>query len=296
MAERRMIARSVCTSDAFRVLGAGAKSLYFQLILEADDDGCVGSPIGVMRADGDSDADLAALVDAGFLLRFPSGVVVITHWKIQNMIPPSRYTPGRYRDEVAQLTVTQSSAYEMSTEPQQVCRQPAAGVQANCYEPAAGVHTSCSKPAAEYSIVECSKVESSIDECSVGEESAVQTPSPAAASASERAAGVYLTDKEMERLGLLMGDEVRDAYIAHLAEYIAKTGKKYTDHASLIQKWWAQDKEKQAQQPKQSTAAKRKDAGAGESFATDDAFIAALHRSYGDKLPDGYEQFLGDKK
>ena len=126
----------------------------------------------------------------------------------------------------------------------------------------------------------------------------MQTPSPAAASASERAAGVFLTDKEMERLGLLMGDEVRDAYIAHLAEYIAKTGKKYTDHAAMIQKWWAQDKEKATQQPKQSPAAKRKDhgAGAGESFATDDAFIAALHRSYGDNLPDGYEQFLGDKK
>lgn len=285
MAERRMIARSVCSSDAFRVLGAGSKSLYFQLILEADDDGCVGSPIGVMRADGDSDADLAALVDAGFLLRFPSGVVVIRHWKIQNQIQPSRYSAGRYKDEIAQLSVTENGVYELST----IRRQNVDNLSTSCRQDADKLST-------QYSIVKDSIVEYSKGEDSVGEESAVQTPSPAAASAPERAAGVFLTDKEMERLGLLMGDEVRDAYIAHLAEYIAKTGKKYTDHASLIQKWWAQDKEKAAQQPKQSPAAKRKDQGAGESFATDDAFIAALHRSYGDKLPDGYEQFLGDKK
>lgn len=291
MAERRMIARSVCTSDAFRVLGAGSKSLYFQLILEADDDGCVGSPIGVMRADGDSDADLAALVDAGFLLRFPSGVVVISHWKIQNQIQPSKYVAGRYRDEMAQLSVSDSGVYV----PAAKVRQNGGNSSANPRQNGGKTADKRRQNAAQDSIVEDSIVEESVGEESVGEESAVQTPSPAAASAPERAAGVFLTDKEMERLGLLMGDEVRDAYIAHLAEYIERTGKKYTDHATLIQKWWAQDKEK-ATQPKQSPAAKRKDAGAGESFATDDAFIAALHRSYGDKLPDGYEQFLGDKK
>lgn len=288
MAERRMIARSVCTSDAFRVLGAGAKSLYFQLILEADDDGCVGSPIGVMRADGDSDADLAALVDAGFLLRFPSGVVVLTHWKIQNQIQPSRYSAGRYKDEIAQLSVSENGVYELST----IRRQNVDNLSTSCRQDADKLST-------QYSIVKDSIVEYSKGEDSRVEESAVEDaplPSPAAASASERANGVFLTDKEMERLGLLMGDEVRDAYIAHLAEYIERTGKKYTDHATLIQKWWAQDKEKAMQQPKQSPAPKRKDQGAGESFATDDAFIAALHRSYGDKLPDGYEQFLGDKK
>ena len=57
MAEKRMFARSIVSSDAFITMSPTAQCLYFQLNLSADDDGVVNNPISIMRTVGATEKD-----------------------------------------------------------------------------------------------------------------------------------------------------------------------------------------------------------------------------------------------
>ena len=104
MAERRMVSISLIDDDRFLDMSQGAQFLYFHLAMRADDDGFV-TPKKVMRLVGASQKDLDALINAGFLISFESGVVVITHWRVNNTIRKDRYTPTSFCKEFDELTV-----------------------------------------------------------------------------------------------------------------------------------------------------------------------------------------------
>lgn len=111
MADRRMYSKKIVESDAFLDLPASAQALYFHLGMAADDDGVVNAPRGVIRACGAGDEDLKLLEGKGFLLPFPSGIVVIKHWRINNTIQKDRYKPTAYSEEIGQLAVKENGAY-----------------------------------------------------------------------------------------------------------------------------------------------------------------------------------------
>lgn len=111
MADRRMFAKSIVTSDAFLDMSCSARCLFFHLGMVADDDGFVGSPKSAMRACGASEDDLRLLIAKRFLIAFPSGVVVIKAWKINNLIKNDRYKPTEYVEEKAQLQVKENKMY-----------------------------------------------------------------------------------------------------------------------------------------------------------------------------------------
>ena len=98
-------------SDAFLDLPHTAQALYFQLGMRADDDGFVGNPKTIQRIAGAKASDLELLVKKRFLLQFPSGVVVIKHWKINNQIQKDRYTPTVYTEEYQSLYIKDNKAY-----------------------------------------------------------------------------------------------------------------------------------------------------------------------------------------
>ena len=104
MAERRMVSISLIDDDRFLDMSQGAQFLYFHLTMRADDDGFI-TPKKVMRLVGASQKDLDALINAGFLIPFESGVVVITHWRVNNTIRKDRYTPTSFQKEFNELTV-----------------------------------------------------------------------------------------------------------------------------------------------------------------------------------------------
>ncbi len=104
MAERRMVSISLIDDDRFLDMSQGAQFLYFHLTMRADDDGFI-TPKKVMRLVGASQKDLDALINAGFLISFESGVVVITHWRVNNTIRKDRYTPTSFQKEFNELTV-----------------------------------------------------------------------------------------------------------------------------------------------------------------------------------------------
>ena len=62
MAERRMFAKTIVTSDAFLDMPMSARCLYFTLGMFADDDGFVNNPKSILRQIGASDDDLRVLL------------------------------------------------------------------------------------------------------------------------------------------------------------------------------------------------------------------------------------------
>lgn len=92
-----------------------SQALYFHLGMNADDDGFI-NPKTIMRTVNIGEDDLKILIAKRFLLEFESGVVVIKHWLIHNMIRADRYKQTRYTDEKKCLIVKENSAYsELAT-------------------------------------------------------------------------------------------------------------------------------------------------------------------------------------
>lgn len=111
MAERRMFAKTIVTSDAFLDMPLSARCLYFTLGMFADDDGFVNNPKSIMRQVGACTDDLNLLLLKRFILSFESGVIVIKHWKIHNYIAKDRYKETKYIEEKSTLMLDEKGAY-----------------------------------------------------------------------------------------------------------------------------------------------------------------------------------------
>lgn len=116
MAERRMFAKSIVTSDAFLDMPMSARLLYFTLGMFADDDGFVNSPKSIIRQIGASQDDLSVLIAKRYVLSFPSGVVVIKHWRINNYLQSDRHKPTTYIEELNTLTLDEKGSYTEKTQ------------------------------------------------------------------------------------------------------------------------------------------------------------------------------------
>lgn len=110
MAQRRMFSPDIVESDAFLEMPSSTQSLYFHLGMYADDDGFV-NPKKIMRMLGTGDDDLKVLIAKRFLLPFKSGVVVVKHWRINNLIRKDWYRPTQYIDEKKRLEIKENGAY-----------------------------------------------------------------------------------------------------------------------------------------------------------------------------------------
>jgi len=110
MAQRRMFSQDIVSSDAFLDMPVSSQVLYFHLGIRADDDGFV-SPKVVMRVLGSSNDDLKVLLSKRFLLPFESGVVVIKHWLIHNLIRADMYKETLYKKEKSTLGLNDNGAY-----------------------------------------------------------------------------------------------------------------------------------------------------------------------------------------
>ena len=198
-------------SDAFLDLPHTAQALYFQLGMRADDDGFVGNPKTIQRIAGTKASDLELLVKKRFLLQFPSGVVVVKHWKINNQIQKDRYTPTVYTEEYQSLYIKDNKAY---TEADKGC-----------------IH-SVSEMDTQISIDK-----NRLDKNSRGGEK----------HAHGFFANVLLTDDELQKLAAEIPNY--DKYIEKLSHYIESNGKKYKSHYATILMWHRKDREKQPAAP-----------------------------------------------
>lgn len=100
MANRRCISNSVIETDDFLELSKGARLLYFMLNMNADDLGFIGNPKAIARQNECNIECIDELERAGFITRFDSGVVHITHWLLHNTLKNDRIPQTRYKNEL----------------------------------------------------------------------------------------------------------------------------------------------------------------------------------------------------
>ena len=113
MAEKRMFTKKITQSDEFLSMPHSSQNLYFHLNMEADDEGFVNSPKKVMRFINASEDDLKILLTKRFILAFESGVIVIKHWKMHNVIRPDRLKETDYVREKSQLMTEENGKYRI---------------------------------------------------------------------------------------------------------------------------------------------------------------------------------------
>lgn len=109
-----MFSPDIVESDAFLDMPVSSQSLYFHLGMYADDDGFV-SPKRIMRMIGVSDDDIKVLVSKRFVLPFDNGVVVIKHWKINNLVRKDWYKETQYVEQKKTLLIKENGAYTDNT-------------------------------------------------------------------------------------------------------------------------------------------------------------------------------------
>ena len=124
MAEKRMFAKSIIDSDLFLDMPTSAQCLYFHLCMRADDEGFLNNPKKIQRIVGSSDDDIRLLIAKRFIIPFDSGVVVIRHWKIHNIIRADRLQKTMFQNEKKMLTIEENRAYEMNASQMSVKCQP----------------------------------------------------------------------------------------------------------------------------------------------------------------------------
>lgn len=94
-----MFSLKVIDTDEFLDMPPTTQNLYFHLGLRADDDGFIPNPKKITKMINSSDDDMKILIAKQFIIPFESGVCVIRHWRIHNLIRKDRYTETEYKEE-----------------------------------------------------------------------------------------------------------------------------------------------------------------------------------------------------
>ena len=235
MAERRMFAKTIVTSDAFLDMPPTARCLYFLLAMLADDDGFVNSPKSIMRQAGATTDDLKLLIAKRFILTFESGVVVIKHWRIHNLIQKDRYKETTYLEEKSLLTIDDNKAYTEAVYP----------LDTECIQDVSTLES-------QVSIGKVSKGKVSVVEGSVVTATTTVTnpvESPVENSEDNRfkvlngigKGVIYLTDTQFGDLLDRLDIETFNSYIERLADFIIEKKAHVKSHYDTILKWVAED-------------------------------------------------------
>lgn len=132
MASRRMIAVDVVDSDNFLDMSLTAQCLYFHLSVRADDEGFISNPKRICRTIGSSEDDLKLLIAKKFVIPFESGIIVITHWNINNQIRKDRIKDTMFTKEKGGLMLDDSGKYLLKNTLSTKCPQSDNQVSTKC--------------------------------------------------------------------------------------------------------------------------------------------------------------------
>ena len=185
--------------------------------MRADDDGFVNNPKKIIKIIGANEDDLKILIAKGFVIVFEQGIIVITHWKINNFIRKDRYKPTLYENEVQSLSRTKNGMYIKEVGCHLVDQRLTSG------------QPSIDKGRLDKVSLEKGRVEQDTPFSFYGEYK-----------------NIRLTEEEYRKLkDKLQGHT--DMMIEKLSRYIKSTGKTYQDHYVTILNWYEQDKDKLSQ-------------------------------------------------
>ena len=225
MADKRMFSLKIVDSDLFLDMPLSSQCLYFHLSMRADDDGFVDNPKKIIKIIGSNEDDLKILITKGFVIVFERGIIVITHWKINNYIRNDRRKETLYIKEKECLSETENGAY---------IRLENLGI------PNDNHLSTKSQPIDNQLSVNCPH---SIDKGRLDKGRGDQENQSAPFSYYGEYKNVKLTDEEYQKLQDKLQAHT-DTMIEKLSRYIKSSGKDYKDHYVTILNWYEQDKEK----------------------------------------------------
>lgn len=114
MARRRMFTVELMDSDRFSDLPVNVQMLYIYMSTHADDEGFVSGGRRMARLYNCPEG-LEQLEQADFIIRFPSGVLAVTDWFINNTIRKDRSMPTIYQAERRCLSIQNDRYVLMAT-------------------------------------------------------------------------------------------------------------------------------------------------------------------------------------
>lgn len=225
MANRRMFARSITKTGKFLKMPQSTRLLYYDLGMEADDDGVVEA-FAVMRTTGASEDDLRVLVAKEYVTILNDDLLAyINDWNINNFIRSDRYTPSIHQEELKALEIPVKF-----TIPENVKKGNSdAGIPVGIPD---GIPP-----------VDPGKVRLSKDKLGKDKDTYMSDSDESGTPAKEvrHKHGTYkhvmLTDKQYEDLATEYGDSLTEAAIQAVDDYIEESGKKYKNHYLVIKRW-----------------------------------------------------------
>ncbi len=245
MASRRMFSKDVVENDLFLDMPSSAQALYFHLGLRADDDGFVGNPRSVLREVQATIDDLQLLLDKGFVIAFENGVIVITHWRVNNYIQRDRYKTTVYQDELKRLKHDEIGVYTT-------------------------LYTECIQNGYKMD----TQVRLGKDRLELGEniysggESKKSNPKKPTKHKYGFYKNVLLSDDDVVKLKNEFPDDYQDR-IERLSDYIASKGERYKNHLATIRSWARRETE---QKNLKNNALNKKWCASNEDVLLDDIF------------------------
>lgn len=222
MADKRMFSLKIVDSDLFLDMPLSSQCLYFHLSMRADDDGFVNNPKKIIKIIGANEDDLKILIAKGFVIVFDQGIIVITHWKINNFIRKDRYKPTMYIDQKQQLYQTENGAY-ISEE------------KVGCH--LVDQRLSSGQP---------SIGKGRLDKVSIDKGRGEKENQAAPVSFYGEFKNVRLSKEEYKNLKEKLNSHA-EIMINKLSRYMESSGKTYQNHYATILKWYEEDKEKLTQ-------------------------------------------------
>ena len=221
MADKRMFSLKIVDSDLFLDMPLSSQCLYFHLSMRADDDGFVNNPKKIIKIIGANEDDLKILIAKGFVIVFDQGIIVITHWKINNYIRKDRYKPTMYIEQKQQLYQTENGAY--------------------ISEEKVGCHLVNQRLSSGQPSIDKGRLDKvSIDKGRGGEEESPPLPNSKTYGEFQN---VNLSDEEYQRLREKLKSHT-NTMVEKLSRYMQSSGKTYQDHYATLLHWYEQDKEK----------------------------------------------------
>ena len=104
MADRRMFSKNITSSALFLKMPSSSRLLYYDLGMEADDDGVVEA-YTVMRKTGATEDDLKVLATKGLIIVLDAEnlIVFITNWKENNKLRADRKKDSIYKSLLLEM-------------------------------------------------------------------------------------------------------------------------------------------------------------------------------------------------
>ncbi|EPH09400.1 hypothetical protein [Facklamia hominis] len=224
MADKRMFSLKIVDSDLFLDMPLSSQCLYFHLSMRADDDGFVNNPKKIIKIIGANEDDLKILIAKGFVIVFDQGIIVITHWKINNFIRKDRYKPTMYIEQKQQLYQTENGAY--------------------ISEEKVGCHLVNQRLSSGQPSIGKGRLDKvSIDK---GREGEIEKDKKSTPIFYGQYKNVRLSKEEYKNLKEKLNSHT-EIMINKLSRYMESSGKTYQNHYATILKWYEEDKEKLTQ-------------------------------------------------